>query len=259
MDRQDASPISEDKSKNNQSHPNESQSDRSIAYSTKVIARLTFIMMITAIINAIVSGFQWVEIHSQSAETEKLIDANQILAGAAKEQAEAAVQSASTARQALLSAQRAWIGPVDAKLEGEIKQGGELKAVVNYQNSGREPGYNFVFDIKDSVYSVVQDENGVPGANFQLDAAACMQREGPQDSQVVFPSTGFTTYELWKDLKNSNIDDLFINGDSILFITGCLSYKSFGQFHHTAFCYFFNTKRSKKEHLSICPLGHRAD
>ncbi len=226
----------------NQADAEHQRNERSSARATVAIARLTYVLAGVAAIGAIVSyrtllaiEGQLAEMRSSGDDAKNLIAATKIQAEAAKKQAEAAVESASTARQTMLSGQRAWIGPVDARLEGEIKQDGELKVVVTYQNSGKEPGYNFVEDIKDVTYTKTDDNNGIVSEQLGLDAAACMQREGPREAQVVFPSTGFASYELRIEIDKSHIDDAIVNGENTLFINGCLAYRSFGEFHHEAY------------------------
>jgi hypothetical protein len=207
--------------------------EASLAKSTRTIATFTKALVYVGTVSAIITAGLWYEADSGSSDTHSLAEAARdqanavkdqlavmrIQADAAKTQAEAAAESASTAHQTMLSAQRAWIGPADARLEGELKQGEDLKAAVTYQNTGREPGYNFVNEIRHSTYTATEDTNGLTSANFGLDAAACLQREGSGDAQVVFPSTGFATYELRTTIDKSNINDSVISGESILFVT----------------------------------------
>jgi hypothetical protein len=74
---------------------------------------------------------QLCEMHDAGAQTDKLIDANAKLAGAAQESADTAIKN-------MIATQRAWVGTVDASIvKSEI--GIPIKGIAAYINSGREP------------------------------------------------------------------------------------------------------------------------
>jgi hypothetical protein len=92
------------------------------------------------------------EMHTASEQTEQLIKTNAKLAEIASQQASAAVkqaeatdkeasamgQSADVARDTMIAANRAWVGPRNASLEGAIAVGKELGVTIDYANTGRE-------------------------------------------------------------------------------------------------------------------------
>ena len=77
--------------------------------------------------------------------------------------------------------------------------------------------------------------------------------------KVVFPSTGFSSYNLSAHLDEKATTSDLIEGRTTLVVQGCFLYSSFNAVRHTYFCYFYNVKRSKIANLNICPIGHFAD
>lgn len=80
-----------------QQNGRETDSDQSIAKSTRNIARLTGVLAVIAIASAIVTAGQWWEIHSGSEDTKRLVNAANNQATAAAEAASAAKISATSA------------------------------------------------------------------------------------------------------------------------------------------------------------------
>lgn len=238
--------------------PHETPSDRSIAKSTKVIARLTAVMAFTAVASAVVSGGQWWEIHSASSDTKKLIEANQILAEAAKKQAEVAADSAQTAHDALISDQRAWVGPVNAKLDGTLKTGEAINVKVVIQNTGREPGLSFKWD----PHPFVADQNIDVNQKVVAQSEWCMKDDTLESGRVIYPTQttfGSGAYEYSAEFAPDDINDDVLSGKNIMVVTGCIVYKTVGHIRHSSFCYFFKSGTTKPDHLNICNGGNDAD
>ena len=79
------------------------------------------------------------------------------------------------------------------------------------------------------------------------------------NGQVVFPSTGFSAYNLTLTIPNQTIDQETIDGDKTLIVQGCFLYRSFKVIRHSYFCYFYRAKTTKPDNLNICTAGHYAD
>jgi hypothetical protein len=144
-----------------QYHPNddhqnsqETASERSIAKSTRNITRLTGVLAVIAFVSAIVSGFQWWEIHSGSADTKALADAAKAQAAAtvgqlgvmqsqlgemksSGEQTNKIIENYKRLADTAEAAQRAWVGPLTAIITAPVINEG-AKVTISYTNSGKE-------------------------------------------------------------------------------------------------------------------------
>jgi hypothetical protein len=120
---------------NDQDKGKDSPSDRSIAKSTGVIAVLTGVLAIMALISAIITGFQWYELHSGSVDTHAL-------AIAAESQAKAVADQARLTQQQL----RAWAFVSDLRIFDSIRyeKTGYAHATVEIEvkNTGHLPAFN---------------------------------------------------------------------------------------------------------------------
>jgi len=113
---------SKEDSDNDQNATKERTSDRSIEDSTWKIAILTGVLAVIAFVSAIVSGFQWWEIHSGSTDTHSL-------AIAAKTQAEIAQLD-----------QRAWLGIQSITPTPSTPAIGKtFEAKIELKNTGKTP------------------------------------------------------------------------------------------------------------------------
>jgi hypothetical protein len=89
---------------------------------------------------------QLVEMKGTGTQTDTLIEANKSLAEAAGKQAQAAIDSAKTAQENMVASQRAWVGPRNAKSVPGPELGKKLNIIIEYQNTGREPALETIFD-----------------------------------------------------------------------------------------------------------------
>jgi hypothetical protein len=87
----------------------------------------------------------------------------------------------------------------------------------------------------------------------------CRSRESLSNGQVVFPSTGFSGYNLRVTPPIQSVTQEMIDGEKTLVVQGCFFYKSFNVVRHSYFCYFYRAKVSKPENINICTAGHYAD
>jgi hypothetical protein len=144
------------------------KNERATTRASVTIADLTKVLAGAAIASTFISaGSLWVikgqlnEMVSSGEDTKTLINASKTQADAAKKQAEAAATSAETARQAMLYAQRAWVGPVDARIDGKIEAGKDTTVVVSLRNTGREPALNVSIERDPFVITKEEDRNGI--------------------------------------------------------------------------------------------------
>lgn len=260
-----------------------------------ISAIATVCIAIATIVNVVYVGGQLAEMKSGSTQTDKLITSNADLAKAAKDQAAAATgqikvmrdqlqemrdaendskilikanvslataaqQSADIANKNLVATQRAWVGPTDATL---IKSQDEtlIKGTVSYVNSGREPA-KMNGDGTEYIYSRDDWNSGRASVSIEERQNACLAANKIDGARFAWPTTGFNSYLIHFPegqipqngvlVWTKDIDD----GSSIVALQGCILYEAFSQLHHTAFCYFYDSKTSDIAHLSICNTGN---
>jgi len=228
-----------------------------------------FFVVVTAggiLYQAYIFSGQLDEMKGASVQTNKLVGANAALAEAAAKQANAAdkqanalSEAAKVSRENMIAAERAWIGPRNAKIEGTIEVGKPFEIIVEYANSGREPELDFIYTL-DAFQETAEDEtNGVALAKIRAYLKGCQAIQSLSGGQVVFPSTGFSSYNLSTAINAEIVDQALVNGDATLIVQGCFLYKSFNIIRHSYFCYFYKAKKTKPANLNICVAGHYAD
>jgi hypothetical protein len=229
---------------------------------------LVFVIATTAGVfyQAYIFSSQLTEMQSSGEQTAKLIDNNAALAVSATKQAEAADKQANAmnaavevSRQSLVAAGRAWVGPRLAKITGPLEIGKPVELSIEYANTGREPALDFVYSTEAFTSSDAEDKRGTTVAKTILAMQECEAKDSVKQGQVVFPSTGFSSYNLTITTPNQSFDQETLDGQKTLFVQGCFLYKSFDIVRHSYFCYFYRAKYTKPENLNICVAGHYAD
>jgi hypothetical protein len=208
---------------------------------------------------------QLAEMKSSGEQTGLLIGANAKLADAAAKQAEAADKQANAmsaavevSRESLVAAGRAWVGPRIAKITSPLEVGKPIEIFFEYANTGREPALDFSYSIDGFFSSNAEEKRGTSFARVSIALNNCSAAGQLGPGQVVFPSTGFSTYNLTTTLPLS-IDQEIIDGDKTLIVQGCFLYSSFKVVRHSYFCFFYRAKTTKPDSLNICTAGHYAD
>ncbi len=200
--------------------------DRAINVATLFLVFLT--VLFTFLTWRTLSG-QLDEMKAASIQTQRIINANSVLVDAATKQAAAAAQSAETARASYLASQRAWIGPNNARISANPEVGKDLKIFVDYNNFGREPAVNAVFDTDVFTASDDEDRAGKVMGKAKAFVDQCIDMWKPTQGTVVYPSTGglgSTAYNLYKIADKSLIDSDVVGGKKSIFIDGCFVYST---------------------------------
>jgi len=227
--------------------------EASLAKSTGTIATFTKVLAAIGLLSAGVSFFQWREMNSSGAQADKLIEANKNLAAAAQ-------QSANTSDKNLIATQRAWVGTTDANISGGTISA-PVKGTVFYVNSGREPA-RFHPDASEYVYSRGSWDSGSAESAIVANKEQCFSIKQVDGQQFVWPSTGLSSYIAHvpsKRIPQPGVvawSDDIVKGNDIFVIDGCFVYEAFGEIHHTAFCYFYDSKMTDMQHLNICTFGN---
>lgn len=145
-------------------------------------------------------------------------DSTKRAADAATRQSEIAGRQADNSDKAMLQAQRAWIGPRDARLESKPVVGQKNKFVVEYQNTGKEPALSFVFDATAVVATATEERDGTLSLKMTEYLSRCLSTPARGLAGVVFPTSGFSVSQLSVDVDEKLIDDDVAVGKKTLLI-----------------------------------------
>lgn len=232
------------------------------------IATLTFVILTTIGIfyQAVIFSGQLSEMKSSGEQTGQLIGANAKLADAAAKQANAAdkqadamIAAVEVSRESLIASGRAWVGPRLAKITSSMEVGKPIELAIEYANSGKEPALDFVYSVDGFPSSNAEEKRGTSFARVSIALYNCRVAESLSAGQVVFPSTGFSAYNLTSTISNQTFDQETIDVEKTLIVQGCFLYRSFKVIRHSYFCYYYRAKFSKPDNLNICTAGHYAD
>jgi hypothetical protein len=240
--------------------------DRSEDIGNKWLQGLTLLFVIATTIGIFWQGSifnsQLTEMKGAGEQTKQLIEANGKLAEATSKQAAAASENAKTAHDSYVASQRAWVGPTNAKIDGEIAVDKPLKIAINYVNTGREPAITFL-STADAFLSAADDEtSGITLAKVNADFKGCRDASVTNGGTVVFPSTGgiSPSGQTLTITKSADfVTQAVIDGDTIIVADGCFLYKSIAIVRHSYFCYFYKSKQTDISSLNICRNGNGAD
>jgi hypothetical protein len=192
--------------------------------------------------------------------TKRAADAATRQSEIASRQADIATKQAENSDKAMMQAQRAWIGPRDARLESKPVAGQKNKFVVEYQNTGREPALSFVFDATAFLSTDAEETDGTTGRKMSDYLLKCINTPARALAGVVFPTAGFAVSQLSIEINEKFIDDDVATGiDKSIIVQGCFAYQTGNAIHHSAFCYFYRANRSDTAHLNVCLSGNYAD
>jgi hypothetical protein len=220
----------------------------STARATWIIAGATIVSLIVASISAGISYFQWSEIHSGSTDTHDL--------------AQAAVQQSDTAKLTLVANQRAWIAPVLAQLTKPVGALSPAGLRIIYENTGRQPALGFTH---------AEQGGGIlfDGKNWEAlrvgENTTCQNLKPEEGTNVVYPSVHFGNsfdYDVMPSKDEAAFANQILNGSRILWINGCFAYRTFGEKHKSAFCFYLLPAPEKPMStwtFRNCPTGNFAD
>jgi hypothetical protein len=189
----------------------------------------------------------------------KLAEATAKQADAAEKQAKAMNEAVEVSKESLIVGGRAWVGPRSAKITSPIEIGKPIEVAIDYANTGREPALDFSYTVDAFLSSEAEEKRGTSFARVSLALNECRSREDLSSGQVVFPSTGFSAYNLTVSPPQQLVTPGMIDGEKTLIVQGCFLYKSFNVVRHSYFCYFYRAQISKAESINICTAGHYAD
>ena len=164
-----------------------------------------------------------------------------------------------SSQDALAEAQRAWIGPVSAGIDGSLTRNEPLKVVINYSNSGKEPGRDLFYNAAPFLVTTDEDKAGVTRQRVAEYITNCKQTYPNLGATTVFPTTGSSGYQARGQVDKTNVDWDVIYGVKIVVVPGCFVYRTLNQIHRSAFCFFSQNGTTALTAWSFCPFGNYAD
>ena len=200
---------------------------------------------------------------SAEVQTDKLIQSNADLAAAAKAQAIAEQQTASTAHDTLVADLRARIAAGNVSLS-PIQSGQPVKATITYSNVGKEAApIDPTFRLKRWTKADWENGNAAKeAASFEANFLAVAEVRG---TGVAYPSSGFGSgysYQVQSDdepfvADRFVADDQVQKGDAVVEVDSCYRYRTLSETHHTAACAFYLANRTPNvDNLNICSFAN---
>ena len=159
-----------------------------------------------------------------------------------------ALQAANVqANKSYVAGNRAWLGPVDAVLDGPIQKDKPIKVLIVFENTGKGPALD--------VYNVAGGGITMP---FSREEAAQQQRTGPFGGSAVDACANITPHDgypaIFPDTNRPlqanvqqvfNADDAVLNGQRTFFVHGCAAYRTMGEVHTSEYCFWLGPRIDK--------------
>jgi hypothetical protein len=180
-------------------------------------------------------------------------------AAAAKIQADAAQASVQTAHETMIASQRAWVGPINAKIDIAPVAGSPLDVVVEYRNTGKEPALAVFQGIDSFTFTQAEDDSGITRSRIINFAVNCFDKQSSDGANVAYPASGSSEDQITITVPKETIDDAVVKGTKTVVILGCFAYETSGATHHSSFCFLFKAGKTKLQNLNYCPAGSHAD
>ena len=255
--------------------------ERSLAQSTNTIKTFTGVLAAVGFASAVVSGFQWWEIHSGGVDTHELAESTKKLAEAAKSQA-AAAKDQVTAIQGQLSEmrdeQRPWVGPFRIYLADPSNNEEPLKVIVEYRNFGRTPAMH-VQHHGGVTLPPISIQSAIPQLQFWKNkeefnpSALCWADKNSTSDSTAYPSdvSYATDVGIEKNTVLTNrinnvpipIDGFLsqiLTNKNLYVVFGCFTYRTFDTTFYKTWCAFLNPDKGEapisKRQFMFCPYGN---
>ena len=87
----------------------------------------------------------------------------------------------------------------------------------------------------------------------------CLSTSPGERTRVVYPNPAAANDRTTLSIKKELIDWDVLYGVKILVVPGCYAYRTAGQAHHSAFCFFYQHGFSNPNDWAICQGGNYAD
>jgi hypothetical protein len=157
------------------------------------------------------------------------------------------------------AARRAWLAPQSARSERSPVVGRPFDISVTSQNGGAEPAVDIFTDA--APFTVALAEAGSPAVDRTIRDALnrCLSTKPGERTRVVYPNPAAANDRTTLSIRRELIDWDVLYGVKILVVPGCYAYRTAGQTHHSAFCFFYQHGFSNPNDWAICQGGNYAD
>ena len=157
------------------------------------------------------------------------------------------------------AARRAWLAPQSARSDKAPVVGRTFEVSVLTQNSGAEPAVDIFADA--APFTVALSDAGAPSVDRNIRDALnhCLATKPGERTRVVYPNPAGANDRTTLSVKRELIDWDVLYGTKILVVPGCYAYRTGGQTHHSAFCFFYQHGFSNPNDWAICQGGNSAD
>jgi hypothetical protein len=157
------------------------------------------------------------------------------------------------------AARRAWLAPQSARSDKTPVVGRTFEVSVLTQNSGAEPAVDIFADA--APFTVALTDAGSPSVDRNIRDALnrCLTTKPGERTRVIYPNPAGANDRTTLSVKRELIDWDVLYGTKILVVPGCYAYRTGGQTHHSAFCFFYQHGFSNPNDWAICQGGNYAD
>jgi hypothetical protein len=200
------------------------------------------------------------EASKSAIESHRLADSATKSAEDSRRLADAAIVSAQTGfaqLEELRKASRAWVvvGPV--RMDGPPIIGREKEVTIFYDNAGKEPAQSYA-EHTEAFTAFDDKQNGMTLPRIQESVSKCLRTQPPAVGGVV-PVEHGTSHNLIIRVIAGLLDRDVVDGDKVLFVYGCMVYRTIDIVRHTAFCYYYQGRTAALPDLNLCGAGNYAD
>jgi len=157
------------------------------------------------------------------------------------------------------AARRAWLAPQAAKSDRAPVAGRPFEVSIVTLNSGAEPAVDIFTDA--APFTVALSDAGSPSVDRNIRDALnkCLATQPGERTRVIYPNPAAGNDRTTLSVKRELIDWEVLYGTKILVVPGCYAYRTAGQTHHSAFCFFYQHGFSNADNWPICQGGNYAD
>ena len=243
------------------------------ARSLQAMARLFAIfVLVVAALGIAISFVQWRQtsllgdrldnlskaMSDRDADVKKSAEASERALALAHRQATALENANKIASDALAVGRRAWVGVVNARIDGRLERNADLDILIDYRNTGHEPATDLAVIATPLVIEAEKRAEPATMSRLQQFADRCLA-ESYVGAALAFPNDEGTPYQAETVVKAGDVDDAMVDGRKLVIVETCIVYMSSGAIHHSAACHFFQGGRTPPDRFAVCAKGAAAD
>src|SRR5262249_27757932 len=137
--------------------------------------------------------------------------------------------------------------------------GGRWGVPTARRSGGAEPAVDIFTDA--APFTVALSDAGSPSVDRNIRDALnkCLATQPGERTRVIYPNPAAGNDRTTLSVKRELIDWEVLYGTKILVVPGCYAYRTAGQTHHSAFCFFYQHGFSNADNWPICQGGNYAD